>query len=172
MKKIIYCLLVAVMLAACGGGTSKSETNQEVAKQEEAPRKAGEKRVGDMIMVDGEMGVVFTVTTDGQHGKVISASLGGGCLSETREWCSKLGCSWRPPTLNELDVVYEKKKVINSILVSNGYPPLDFEHDNEYWTSKEEVDSNYDAWSFDMMEGSWKKLTSARYAHIRAVATF
>ena len=123
MKKILCCLLVAVMLSACGGDS----------KQANAPRKEGEKRVGDIIMVDGEFGVVFAVTTDGKHGKAMSISETKCDWNSAKKWCTKLGYAWKLPTTDESQVIYRKKSAINSALSDNGFTTMS---SGWYWASE------------------------------------
>ena len=158
MKKIICCLLVAVMLSACGGES----------KQENAPRKEGEKRVGDIIMVNGELGVVFAVTTDGQHGKVMSVTEASYMnWSHALAWCSNLGSSWHLPTREDLMIIYSKKKLIDFVLSANGYTTIS---DVRYWSSE-----SYEktcAWYVHMRYGRNSTTPKDDGTFVRAVSVF
>ena len=165
MKKIICCLLVAVMLSACSG-TKNSDTKQET-NQENAPRKEGEKRVGDIIMVNGELGVVFAVTTDGKHGKAVSISETKCDWSSARSWCAKLGHGWRLPTKEELWVIYRKKSAVDPALSDNGYEALS---NDWYWSS-----NSYDersAWYVGMRSGYTLSGSKSFNYCVRAVSVF
>ena len=157
MKKILYCLLVAVMLSACGGDS----------KQENAPRKDGEKRVGDIVMVDGEFGVVFAVTTDGRHGKAVSVSETKCDWRSAKTWCTKLSYSWRLPTKDELMVVYRKKSAVNSALSDNGYEAL-----SSGWHWASESNGEACAWSVYMGNGSSSYGNKNGNFSVRAVCIF
>ena len=165
MKKIICCLLVAVMLSACSG-TKNSDTKQET-NQENAPRKEGEKRVGDIIMVNGELGVVFAVTTDGQHGKVMSASQTECAWDDAKKWCAYLGYGWKFPTIDELRVIRRNKAVINSALKTNGYTLLG---EGYYWSS--EISNEFCAWGVNLYDGYTVDLTKRNSYYVRAVTAF
>ena len=157
MKKIICCLLVAVMLSACGGES----------KQENAPRKEGEKRVGDIVMVNDEFGVVFAVTTDGKHGKAVSISETKCDWSSARSWCAKLGHGWRLPTKEELWVIYRKKSAVDPALSDNGYEALS---NDWYWSS-----NSYDersAWYVYMGNGNTSRNYKYGNFYVRAVSVF
>ena len=159
------------MLSACGGETKKSETKQEEinATQESASKKESEKRVGDIIMVNGEMGVVFTVTADGQHGKVMSVSQIEKCIwNDAKAWCANLGQGWKLPTKDELLVIYSRKSVINSALSANNYQLIDA--NACYWSSDKEVD-NY-MWIVSMENGETDGEGKYNHDSVRAVSAF
>ena len=153
------------MLSACGG-TKNSDTKQET-NQETAPRKEGEKRVGDIIMVNGELGVVFAATTDGQHGKVMSASQTECVWDDAKKWCADLGYCWKLPTIDELLVIYRNKAVINSALKTNGYTMLGEWH---YWSS--EISDEFCAWYVTMSDGHTLDPYKSDSNYVRAVSTF
>ena len=66
-------------------------------------------KVGDIIMVGGEMGVVFAVTTDGQHGKAMSISQTTCSWERAKTWCAQYGRGWRLPKIDELKIIHNKK---------------------------------------------------------------
>ena len=153
MKKIFCCLLMAVMLSACGGENKKSESSK--------------KRVGDIVMVDGEFGVVFAVTTDGQHGKAMSVSQTECSWGNAKHWCANFGQGWRLPTEDELRVIYGNKTIINSALRTNGYTTLT----NSFHWSSEFAGGHY-ACGFDMDCGL--SIVNIRFNElcVRAVSAF
>ena len=126
MKKIICCLLLAMVLTSCDGLMRKL-----------TPRAEGEVRVGDIIMVDGEMGIVFAVTSDGKHGKVMSTSQTECDWYEAHSWCADCGYGWRLPSKDELRVISNNRSLLNSALDDGGYTELGNDHD-WYWAAKEE----------------------------------
>ena len=151
MKKIVYCLVLAVMLSACGGGNRAPKSTEKGYK------------IGDVIMVDGELGVVFAVTTDGQHGKVVSVPETICGFDKAASWCSELGSSWRLPTRDELCIMHKHRKVINSSLSENGdtlyYITHYLDKDSDvYWMERNQV------------TGRWEKVYEN--LHLRAVASF
>ena len=155
MKKIICCLLVAVMLSACGGENKKSES-----------RKEGEKRVGDIIMVNGELGVVFAATTDGRQGKAMSVSRTECNWNNAKTWCANYGMGWRLPTKDELLVISRNYDVINSALETNGYRGLGA----YYWSS--EISDEFCAWSVNVVGGHAVDYDKNRDYYVRAVSAF
>ena len=144
---------MAVMLSACGGENKKSESSK--------------KRVGDIVMVNGEFGVVFAVTTDGQHGKAMSVSQTECSWGNAKHWCANLGQGWRLSTEDELRVIYGNKTIINSALKANGYTTLT---NNFYWSS--EFAGGHYAWSVNMYNGdTYDDLKGYDY-YVRAVSAF
>ena len=81
-------------------------------------------KVGDIIVVGGEMGIVYAVTSDGQHGKVVSVTQGEGNWEAAKQWCAQYGRGWRMPSKDELLVIHRKGDVLNPILRANGYTTL------------------------------------------------
>ena len=143
---------MAVMLSACGGEA----------------KNGGDKRVGDIIMLNGELGVVFAVTADGQHGKVMSVSETCCTWDNAKKWCANLGRDWRLPTKDELQVISRKKSAINSVLSTNGYTILPIVY--AYWSL--ELFDEFRAWFVSMRDGSTYRYDKDDYAYVRAVAAF
>ena len=149
MKKIIYCLLAVVMLSACGNDANK-------------------KQVGDFIEVNGVKGIVFEVSDDGQHGKVMSISQTECDWYDAKTWCATLGQGWKLPTKDELLVIYSKKSVVNSVLSANGYQLV---HENAcYWSSDKETDGYM--WIVSMENGETDGEGKNNFDYVRAVASF
>ena len=144
---------MAVMLSACGGENKKSESSK--------------KRVGDIVMVDGEFGIVFAVTTDGQHGKAMSVSRANCNWDNAKKWCANYGRGWRLPTEDELHVIYENKTIINSALRTNGYTTLT---NSFHWSS--EFAGGYYAWLVFMGNGHSLDLYKYDTYYVRAVSAF
>lgn len=124
------------------------------------------RKVGDIIMVNGEFGVVFAVTTDGQHGKAVSVSQTGCSWDIAKIWCANLGPAWRLPTTDELRIINRNKTVIDSALEANGYKILG----DWYWSS--ESYDEFCAWSVTMNDGYNYLNFKYYYYYVRAVAAF
>ena len=123
-------------------------------------------KVGDIIMVGGEMGVVFVVTTDGQHGKAMSVSQTECNWEQAKAWCAQYGRGWRLPKIDELKVIYNKNEALNSTLSANGYKVLD----TWYWSS-EEYNSDC-AWSVNLYGGGTLDIGKGYRTFVRAVSAF
>lgn len=156
MKKIVCCLLLAMVLTSCDGLVRKL-----------TPRAEGEVRVGDIIMVDGEMGVVFAATSDGKHGKVMSTSQTRCDWYEARSWCADYGYGWRLPSKAELKVISNNRSLLNSALDDGGYVVL---CDDWHWAAEEKDENG--AWLVRMRYGDF--CGGGRYFdyYVRAVSTF
>ena len=124
--------------------------------------------VGDLLMVNGETGVVFAISADGQHGKVVSVAETKCIWSYAKTWCSEYGNGWRLPRQEELKMINSVRDVINSTLSANGYSVL---YNAPYW-SIDELDSK-NAWYVQMPDGytnvTEKELGTCR---VRAVCNF
>lgn len=162
MKKILCCLLLLLVLSSCDGLIRKI-----------TPRAEGEVRVGDIIMVDGEMGVVFAVTSDGQHGKVMSVAESQDDWYGARDWASQLGCGWRLPTVDELLTIYRNKRALNSVLDDGGYTEFGDSSWVDYW-SCESADDNRYAYTVDIDDSakSYGNSNKSNDNYVRAVSVF
>ena len=125
------------------------------------------RKVGDIIMVGGEFGVVFAVTTDGRHGKAVSVSETECTWDNAKKWCAKLGYGWKLPTKDELQIIYRKKSAINSALSVNGYTTLKNEW---YWSSTEYRE--FCAWDVSMYIGYTSTNPKNDSTYVRAVSAF
>lgn len=81
-------------------------------------------KVGDLYDVNGRKGVVFVVSEDGLHGRIISLKQIKATPSEAIEWCKILGDNWRLPTMVELKLLYKVKDVVNKALFFADAEPL------------------------------------------------
>ncbi len=91
-------------------------------------------KVGDYYDVNGKQGVVFTVTPDGKHGKMVSLNEIKDTWSNAKSWCSSPGSGWRLPTKEELIAICRVKDRLNQTLVSVGEEIAD----RSYWSSSED----------------------------------
>ena len=127
-------------------------------------------KVGDIIMVGGEMGVVFAVTTDGQHGKAMSISQTTCSWERAKTWCAQYGRGWRLPKIDELKIIHNKKATLNSVLSANGYEKLVDDQWDHYWSSEERDLGR--AWIVNMSEGDTHGSTKDYDHYVRAVSAF
>ena len=123
-------------------------------------------KVGDIIMVGGEMGIVYAVTSDGQHGKVVSVMEGWCDWEAAKQWCAQHGRGWRLPSKEDLWVIYRKKGVLNQILTANGYTAL-----YGWCWSSTEYDTNR-AWGVSMRSGYHYASLKSNYNEVHAVSVF
>lgn len=158
MKKVICCLLLAMVLTSCDGLIRKL-----------TPRAEGEVRVGDIVMVGGEMGVVFAATSDGKHGKVMSTSQTECNWREACSWCADYGYGWRLPSTDELKVICNNRSLLNSALDDGGYTELGNDHD-WYWAAEEK--GEYKAWFVNMNDGDTLNDLKDVSNYVRAVSAF
>ena len=172
MKKIIYCLFVSVMLSACVSNSSKKSSSdqgsveQSVVEHVQIEWNEPKYSVGDIIMVGGELGVVFAVTSDGEHGKVMSVSQTECSWYKAKTWCARYGSSWRLPSVSELRIISKKCDVLNSALTANGYEILG----RYIWSSDE--DGSDSAWYVDMSYGCTGSDDKSDDGYVRAVSAF
>lgn len=159
--------LMARMLGIKTTAQAQTATTQQPAYSQ--PVQPAEKtyKVGDYYDVNGKQGVVYVVTPDGQHGKMVSLNETNDTWSNAKSWCSSLGSDWRLPTKEELLAIYRVKEKLNQALAAVGDEIPDYLH----WSSSE-YDSER-AWSVHMYHsstGSYDKYH--RYFFVRATSAF
>lgn len=128
-------------------------------------------KVGDVIEVNGKKGVVFVVSADGKHGRVVSLDGINGTWDEAIEWGESYCQGWRLPNYDEFKRLYDVIEDVNEAI---------FFADGQriqlliYWASDND--------RFDMLNGR----TAAKYwydnvnmrrheyndGYVRAVAAF
>ena len=151
-------------------------------------------KVGDIYDENGKRGVVFEVSADGKHGKIVSLvedylqwskEFKGwtkeiGADSETngavnmavvqripnwREkypafaWCADLGEGWYLPAIDELEAIYNIRKILNL-------------RREFYWSSTESKKSEFCAWYVLMSYGYTLTNTKRTLTYVRAVSVF
>ena len=125
------------------------------------------RKVGDIIMVNGEFGVVFAITSDGLHGKAMSVSETNCNWDNAKTWCANLGPAWKLPTKDELLVIYRNKAVIDSALKTNGYTTL-----SSGWCWSSEWYDEFCAWGVRMRDGCTGNPDKYLSTYVRAVSAF
>ncbi|MBE6176000.1 MAG: DUF1566 domain-containing protein [Rikenellaceae bacterium] len=89
-------------------------------------------KVGDVICVNGKKGVVFVVSSDGKHGRVISLDGFYGTWYKAMEWGNSYGQGWRLPNAEECKLLHEVIDDVNeAIFFADGQKILYISH----WTS-------------------------------------
>ena len=123
-------------------------------------------QIGDIMLIGGELGVVFVVTPDGQHGKVVSTSQTKSTWNDAKSWCASLGQGWRLPSRDELHAIFNKRSELNTYLNANGYTGLV----GGYWSS--EASSSSDAWYIVMTPRVTYSYDKSVNGYVRAVSAF
>lgn len=128
---------------------------------------AQRRQVGDIVMINGELGVVYAVTSDGLHGKAMSVAENYCDWASAKKWCSQLGGGWKLPLRSDLQIIYNKFNKINQVLKANGYTEV---REVWYWTS-EEYDKDC-AWYVRMPSGYNNLTPKYDVNYVRAVSAF
>ena len=148
----------------------QQQTSQYAQPQYRQPAQLVEKtyKVGDLYDVNGKQGIVYVVTPDGKHGKIVSLTMSPQRLtwSSAKSWCNNLGSGWRLPTEDELLAICKVKGVLNQVLAAVGDEiPGDY-----HWSSTEY--SAYYAWFVDMSGRPTTADTKDLGNYVRAVSAF
>ena len=124
-------------------------------------------KVGDYYDVGGKQGVVFAVTSDGRHGKIVSLT-DLGCMNwdAAMTKCRSLGAGWHLSTKDELLAIYKIKFVINATLSAVG----DRIDTRLYWSST--ICDSSRAWRVYMSNGDTYGSAKIYDYYVRAVSAF
>lgn len=131
-------------------------------------------RVGDIVKIGNELGIIFAVSTDGRHGKAMSVSETSCNWYNAVNWCSAKGSSWHMPSIDDFRVIFKNKSILDAKLGAGGYKQL---KTNVFWTS-DEGRNEYYAWCISMHDGSvggtsgTPDIKSMPYPSVRAISTF
>lgn len=126
-------------------------------------------KVGDIITVNGKKGVVFVVSSDGQHGRVVSLDNFYGTWYDAKEWGKSYGQGWRLPNVEECKLLHEVIDDVNeAIFFADGQKILYIRH----WISFDFGESDDLAGFYNIGTGGagWDSKDANYYA--RAVAAF
>ena len=127
-------------------------------------------KVGDYYGAGGKQGIVFAVTSDGRHGKIVSLTdLGLMSWDAAEAKCYSLGASWRLPTKDELLAIYDIKSVINSTL--SAVSAVGNRIDTQCYWSSTFFDSSC-AWYVYMSNGDTNSNYKFYNNYVRAVSAF
>lgn len=82
-------------------------------------------KVGDCYDVDGKRGVVFEVSDDGKHGKIIAVSQPAEKMTwhKAMEWAKGLNDGWYIPSFEEFEVLLKEQEVVCAKLRELGVKP-------------------------------------------------
>ena len=124
-------------------------------------------RVGDVIKVGNQFGVVFKVTTDGCHGKVVSVLHSFEDYSSADEWWP----NWDLPTNDELRLLYKLKQ--NNIIFRKACENWGLEWRSDYYWSSTGVAGDENRKSVvHMGDGSTGYMDKSEHHWARFVTTF
>ena len=123
--------------------------------------------IGDYYDDGVKQGVVFVVTPDGIHGKMVSLNdFGMLTWSDAKSSCRNLGSGWRLPSKAELQLMYQLKDKLNSVLIAVG----DAFKNDWHWSADEY--SSDRAWLVGMTYGYTDYSLKVNLKYVRAVSAF
>lgn len=127
--------------------------------------------VGDVHEVNGVLGIVFVVSKDGRHGKIVSSSQNRFYYwIDAKQWCENFGHKWRLPSLSELQTIYRLIENSSQFWKGLNFAEQPF-YNALYWSGDEW--SSVQVECLNMEDGStWKCGKSSGYQYVRAVASF
>lgn len=125
-------------------------------------------KVGDIIEVNGKKGVVFVVSPDGKHGRVVSLDGSTRITWYNAVEVGKYYCQgWRLPNRDELELLYKVLEDVNEAIFFADGEKID---DSFYWTSEEKTGGS--AWLVCMYDGFACHLSKYDFGYVRVVSAF
>lgn len=128
-------------------------------------------KVGDYYDVEGKKGVVFEVSEDGRHGKIIALTQPEGIMpwAKAMEWGNQLKDGWYIPSHKELMALLSVHEEVNEKLQEVG-EKLRMHPSHFYWSTTE---FNRDCvWIVCMLTGSTGGSYKKNPFNVRAVSKF
>lgn len=128
-------------------------------------------KVGDYYDVEGKKGVVFEVSEDGCHGKIIALTQPEGIMpwAKAMEWGNQLKDGWYIPSHKELMALLSVHEEVNEKLQEVG-EKLTMHPSHFYWSTTE---FNRDCvWVVCMLTGSTGGSYKKNPFNVRAVSKF
>lgn len=185
--------LLGVQLSHTTTQTVRTTSKQEV----ETVHSVKTYKVGDYYDDGKKQGVVFDVSDDGKHGKIVSlnqtqlrwCTLSNKSIGVTSEsdgqsntdivmsrsdfnypaftWCRLKGADWYLPSKNELLSLYRVRNQVNKQLSGRCKGLID---GNRYWSSTEE--GQFCVWYVRMIDGYPGVSYKSNLGYVRAVSAF
>ena len=192
MKKILSLLLIAFMAIGMNAGSGNNTVNRgpyEVGDYYNDGTKEGIVFVvynggyhGKIVSVDESRELWVGETVCENVTAATSKGDGMGNMNKIKKqpnwknnypafaWCASLGDGWYLPAVDELQLIYENKSIINRMLNEKGYGEV---VDGLYWSSTEVEEEPDCAWYVNMNDGD-SNYNSKNYIEfsVRAVSAF
>ena len=96
---------------------------------------------GDIYDVGGVKGIIFALSSDKQHGQLLSLNQTYDDWDDAEAWCRTLGPGWTLPTKMDLELLHLVFNKINEVLEREGCERVD----GSYWTR--ECPNDYEAYA-------------------------
>ena len=128
-------------------------------------------KIGDIYDVNGKRGIVFEVSEDGKHGKIIAESIISDKMTwgKAMEWAKQLKDGWYAPSIEEMNALLS---VIDVLLTNDNAKALvsSRSYSGYYWTTTE---FNADcAWMISIRTNSRGGCYKANLFSIRPISKF
>ena len=191
MKKILYLLLLALMAIGVNAGNGNKTVTGGPYKVGDYYNDGTKEGIVFVVYDGGYHGKIVSVDESFEQWAVSAvwqiathATSKGEGMDNMRKimkqpnwrrnypafaWCASLGEGWYLPAVDELELIYQNKSIINRRLNERGYG--EFVDDYCYWSSTEDVDNSDCAW-FGMYYGSTYCGRKYFSSFVRAVSAF
>lgn len=157
MKKFLVLGLAMLVMAGCSDDLGMSVPPKKDAS------------LCEIYKMNGWQGIVVQTNTGSQKGLLLSIEETGGTWAEANAWAASLGGSWRLPTVEELQAIYNIIDDLNESLSKSGKKVVKSDF---YWTSDEYRYDDSKAWRVYMGYGGSSNYNKLEKHYVRAVAGF
>lgn len=155
---ILFLSLISVGVASASDSSSSQYASAKVW------------RIGDIYDVNGVKGIVFALSSDRQHGQILSLTHTIDDWDDAEAWCCTLGEGWILPSKLDLEKLHLVFNKVNEVLAREGYDQVETAY---YWTRECSGDYNaYVSYVCDKFasEGCYNRYNNNCY--VRAVRKF
>lgn len=192
MKKILSLLLVALMAIGVNAGNGNKTVTGGPYKVGDYYNDGTKEGIVFVVYDGGYHGKIVSVdeskeqwaVDDVYQNTTHATSTGGGMGNMNKikklpnwksnypafAWCASLGEGWYLPAVDELELIYQNKSIINRRLNERGYGEIVDEV--SHWSSTESVNSSIGAWLVGMDDGGTCPYYKTGSLYVRAVSAF
>lgn len=126
-------------------------------------------KLGDIVDVNGVKGVVYLANST--ETKIVSVDETHEQWDAAKTWCDKFGYSWDLPSVQDLKIIQNNLKAINSALSKNQYTIIYSE--GKYWSNDEDpLNPGRRAYYVRMTSGCYEAAFMNYYYDVRATYCF
>lgn len=166
-------ILLAALFTLVSTSVSARSYNQQSDFQSQNSNHHSQTRIykiGDVYEENGKKGVVFSISNNGKHGRIVSIQETQCSWEDAKVWCSQLGNDWTMPTKQDLKTICYLR--INKDIITQFNKESSWRWDVDYWTGNEAENDESSAIIVYMHNGLAYRTYKFNHNYVRAVSTF
>ena len=129
-------------------------------------------KVGDLYNVNGKKGIVYSVSSDGKRGKILSLCETHCNWNKANKWCSNLGDGWHLPTREDWGIIHMLKDntEFHQAQLYFSDTPLHWNGRGDWYWTRDLASS--EAWYIYLPSGDTYTHRKGHKFYVRAVSAF